>query len=155
MASTAQDLTSIGVGVSQVLPTLVMGLIAPRGTTFLLEQPELHLHPRVQSILADFLLGLTWVGKQCIIETHSEYLINRLRRRVAEDHSNKLMDKINIYFVEREKGKSKFQKVDLNEFGAVINWPKGFFDEGPGEAQLIMTAAMEKRRQAKLDAERR
>lgn len=142
------DLTSIGVGVSQVLPTLVMGLVAPRGTTFLLEQPELHLHPKVQAALADFLLGLTHVGKQCIVETHSEYIINRLRRRVAEDESDSLSDEISIYFVERERGNASFQKVDLNAYGAVLKWPKGFFDEGPGEAQLIMEAAMRKRRRA-------
>lgn len=140
------DLTSIGVGVSQVLPTLVTGLIAPRGTTFLLEQPELHLHPKVQSMLGDFLLGLTQVGKQCIVETHSEYLINRLRRRVAEDESDRLAEQIRIYFVEREQGRAAFQAVDLNAYGAVVKWPKGFFDEGPAEAQLLMDAAMKKRR---------
>lgn len=138
------DLTSIGVGVSQVLPTLVTGLIAPRGTTFLLEQPELHLHPRVQSSLADFFLGLARVGKQCIVETHSEYLVNRLRRRVAEDESNGLAKQIQIYFVEREEGKAHFQRVDLNEYGAIVKWPKGFFDEGPSEADLIIDAAMRK-----------
>lgn len=140
------DLTSIGVGVSQVLPTLVAGLIAPRGTTFLLEQPELHLHPKVQAILADFLLGLSRVGKQCIVETHSEYLVNRLRRRVAEDEADTLDKDVSIYFVEREKGRASFRKVDVNAYGAVIEWPKGFMDEGPDEAQMIMEAAMRKRR---------
>ena len=141
------DLTSIGVGVSQVLPTLVMGLIAPQGTTFLLEQPELHLHPRIQSRLADFLLGLTRVGKQCIVETHSEYLINRLRRRVAEDETDSLSKDIQIYFVEREAGKTQFRNVNMNDYGAILKWPKGFFDEGPREADLIMQAAMKKRRE--------
>lgn len=145
------DLTSIGVGVSQVLPTLVTGLIAPRGTTFLLEQPELHLHPRVQSMLADFLLGLAKVGKQCIVETHSEYLVNRLRRRVAEDVADRVLEDIHIFFVEREQGKSQFRRVDLNPFGAVVKWPRGFFDEGSNEAQLIMDAAMRKHRRDKMN----
>lgn len=146
---TELDLTSVGVGISQVLPLLVGCLLAPRGTTFLLEQPELHLHPKVQSILADFFLGLTKVGKQVIVETHSEYLINRLRRRVAEDESDTLADDIQIYFVEREGGESIFRSVDLNAYGAVVEWPKGFFDEGPNEAQMIMTAAIRKRRKAR------
>ena len=141
------DLTSIGIGVSQILPTLVMGLIAPKGTTFLLEQPELHLHPKVQSILADFLFGLTKVGKQCIVETHSEYLINRIRRRVAEDENDTLVNDVQLYFAERKQGKSQFLSVDLNEYGAVMEWPDGFFDEGPNEAQLIMDAAINKRRE--------
>ena len=151
--SRSLDLTSVGVGVSQVLPTLVMGLIAPPGTTFLLEQPELHLHPKVQAVLADFLLGLTSVGKQCIVETHSEYLVNRLRRRVAEDESNTLSGDISLYFVEREEGRAKFRKVDVNDYGAILEWPKGFFDEGPSEAQRIMDAAMRKRRRAQSEGQ--
>jgi predicted ATPase len=141
------DLTSVGVGVSQILPTLVMGLIAPAGTTFLLEQPELHLHPKVQSIVADFLLGLTKVGKQCIVETHSEYLVTRLRLRVAEDQTNTLSSKASIYFVERFNGKSSFRKLDLNQYGAFFEWPEGFMDQGPNESELIMKAALKKRKQ--------
>lgn len=148
------DLSSIGVGISQVLPSLVMGLVAPPGTTILLEQPELHLHPRIQSRLADFLLGLTRVGKQCIVETHSEYLVNRLRRRVAEDETNKLVDDVQIYFAEREHGVSRFRRVDLSPFGAVIDWPKGFFDDGPREAQKIMEASRRKRQSVKERSQR-
>lgn len=142
------DLTSIGVGVSQILPTLVMGLIAPKGTTFLLEQPELHLHPKVQSIVADFLLGLAKLGKQCIVETHSEYLVSRLRLRVAEDESNLLASQTSIYFVERFNGKSSFRKLDLNQYGALLEWPEGFMDQGPNESELIMKAALKKRKQS-------
>lgn len=142
------DLTSIGVGVSQILPTLVMGLIAPKGTTFLLEQPELHLHPKVQSIVADFLLGLTKLGKQCIVETHSEYLVSRLRLRVAEDETNTLASQTSIYFVERLDGKSSFRKLDLNQYGALLEWPEGFMDQGPNESELIMKAALKKRKQS-------
>lgn len=138
------DLTSIGVGVSQILPTLVTGLIAPRGTTFLMEQPELHLHPRVQSMVADFLIGLTKVGKQCIVETHSEYLVNRIRRRVAEDETSALEKEAQIYFAERKDGKSSFRALNLDEFGALTEWPDGFFDDGPNEAELIMRAALRK-----------
>lgn len=141
------DLTSIGVGVSQILPTLVMGLIAPPGTTFLLEQPELHLHPKVQSLVADFLIGLTKVGKQCIVETHSEYLVSRLRLRVAEDQTNSLSSKASIYFVERFNGKSSFKKLDLNHYGAFFDWPEGFMDQGPIESELIVKAALNKRQQ--------
>ncbi|RMH40451.1 MAG: DUF3696 domain-containing protein, partial [Gammaproteobacteria bacterium] len=119
--------------------------LAPEGTVFLLEQPELHLHPKVQAILADFFLGLTRVGKQVIVETHSEYLINRLRRRVAEDESDTLHQDIQIYFVERENGTSRFRSVDLNEFGVPLDWPKGFFDDGPSESRRIVEAALKKK----------
>ncbi|MGA7496242.1 MAG: AAA family ATPase [Isosphaeraceae bacterium] len=77
------DLTNVGVGVSQVLPILVMALISEPEAVLLFEQPELHLHPKVQSLLADFFLAIVKTGRQCIVETHSEYLINRLRLRVG------------------------------------------------------------------------
>ncbi len=77
------DLTNVGVGVSQVLPIVVMSLISDPGSTLLFEQPELHLHPKVQSFLADFFLAVTRTGRQCLVETHSEYLINRLRLRAS------------------------------------------------------------------------
>lgn len=145
------DLTNVGIGVSQVLPSVVMGLLAPSGSTLLMEQPELHLHPKVQSILGDFLTGLAHSGRQCVVETHSEYLINRLRRRIAEAPGTTVQRLIQIYFVERVGGRSVFRAVEPNEYGAIPDWPKGFFDQGPDEAQLIIQAAT-KKRQAKLES---
>jgi hypothetical protein len=145
------DLTNVGVGISQVLPSIVMGLLAPPGSTLLLEQPELHLHPKVQSILGDFLVGLARNGRQCIVETHSEYLVNRLRRRIAEAPGDTVQRLIQMYFVERIGGRSVFRSVEPNEYGAIPDWPKGFFDQGPDEAQLIIQAAT-KKRQTKLES---
>jgi predicted ATPase len=119
------DLTNVGVGVSQVLPILVMSLISEPGSILLFEQPELHLHPRVQSLLADFFLSLSKTGRQCIVETHSEYLINRLRLRVCESGwESKLKDQIGIYFVEIDRGISRFTPVQINDYGAIPDWPK-------------------------------
>ncbi len=145
------DLTNVGVGVSQVLPSVVMGLLAPKGSTLLMEQPELHLHPRVQSVLGDFLIGLAQNGRQCIVESHSEYLVNRLRRRIAEAPGDTVQRLIQMYFVERTAAASEFRSVESNEYGAIPSWPRGFFDQGPDEAQHIIQAAT-KKRQAKLDA---
>lgn len=140
------DLTSVGVGVSQVLPILVMALLAPEGAILIFEQPEVHLHPKVQSILGDFFLGIIACGKQCIVETHSEHLINRLRRRIVEVEDTTLLDLIGIYFVEREGSVSRFHRVEPNEYGAILEWPEGFFDEAENESSAIMRAAMAKRR---------
>jgi len=140
------DLTNVGVGVSQVLPIVVMSLMAEPGSVLLFEQPELHLHPRVQSRLGDFFLAMSRTGRQCVVETHSEYLINRLRLRVAESRPRKaLHDDMIIYFVERDETASRFLKVEMNEYGAIPDWPRGFFDQGPDEAERIVRAAREKR----------
>lgn len=142
-----QDLTHVGVGVSQVLPILVMSLLADQDTTLIFEQPELHLHPKVQTRLADFFLSIVLTGKQCLIETHSEYLINRLRyRAAAEGDGNRVTDNLKVYFVEKTGGSSNFREVKVNEYGAILDWPEGFFDQSQFEAESILRAAAAKKK---------
>jgi predicted ATPase len=139
------DLTHVGVGVSQVLPILVMCLVAGPDTTLVFEQPELHLHPKVQTRLADFFISMALIGKQCVLETHSEYLINRLRLRAATAASDQISKLVTVYFVEKESGHSIYRQVGINQYGAVPNWPKGFFDESQRESEQILLAAMRKK----------
>jgi predicted ATPase len=140
------NLVHVGVGVSQVLPILVMSLLSESGSVLLFEQPELHLHPRVQTLLGDFLLSLVASGRQCIVETHSEYMVNRLRYRAAADEADSVHQAIALYFVEKSGPRSTYRLVDMNEYGAIGDWPAGFFDQSPAESERILRAAMEKRR---------
>jgi predicted ATPase len=150
------DLTSVGVGVSQVLPIIVMALLAPEHSILIFEQPEVHLHPKIQSILGDFFLGIATVcNKQCLVETHSEHLINRMRRRIAESEHTHLLNQLQIYFVEREQAISRFTPVEPNEYGAILKWPQGFFDESEEESAKIMDAGLKKRQQVKERSRRR
>jgi predicted ATPase len=142
----SHDLTQVGVGLSQVLPIVVLCLIAREGATLLLEQPELHLHPRTQALLGDFLLSVAQCGKQCIVETHSDHLLNRFRRRVAESPGSSVADLLSVYFIEHYDGQSHFRGVEINRFGAIREWPRGFFDQGQFEAQEILRAAASKRK---------
>ena len=142
--SVAHDLTHVGVGVSQVLPIVVMCLLAGRDTTLILEQPELHLNPKVQTRLADFFLSMAMLQKQCLIETHSEYLVNRLRRRAALAEGKSVSDLIKLYFVEKADGLTTYRDVRLNEFGTMLDWPKGFFDQSQQEIEEILLAASRK-----------
>ncbi|MFA7341149.1 MAG: DUF3696 domain-containing protein [Candidatus Obscuribacterales bacterium] len=148
-SDTFHDLTHVGVGVSQVLPILVLSLLADQGSVLIFEQPELHLHPRIQSRLADFFVSMMLLGKQCIIETHSEYLLTRLRLRAAKQRHYNLPDKTAIYFVEKISGKSFYRPISMNEFGTLSHWPKGFFDEIEENSAAIMQANMERRREKK------
>lgn len=141
-----QDLTHVGVGVSQILPILVMCFLAGKGDSIILEQPELHLHPKVQTRLADFFVSINALGKQCIIETHSEYLINRLRYLVAKTEDDKIANDTMIYFVEKEEGHSVYRSITINKYGVIDDWPKGFFDESEGIANMTLKAGMEKRK---------
>ena len=140
------DLTHVGVGVSQVLPILVLSLLARPDSTLIFEQPELHLHPRVQTRLADFFIAMSMLGKQCIVETHSEYLINRLRYLSAIGKGKDISDRVILYFVEKNGTHSCYRPIRINEFGVIPDWPKGFFDENEENAAALLRAAMEKRK---------
>ena len=141
------DLTHVGVGVSQVLPILVMCLLADSDSTLVFEQPELHLHPKVQTLLGDFFLSMALSHKQCIVETHSEYFIDRLRFRIAAAPPEKgLNSQTKIYFVEKQEQGSSFREVEINEYGAISEWPEGFFDQSQQQAEEILRAAAKKRK---------
>jgi predicted ATPase len=142
--SVSHDLTHVGVGVSQVLPIVVMCLLATPDTTIILEQPELHLNPKVQTRLADFFLSMAMLRKQCLIETHSEYLINRLRLRSALAEGTSVSELLKLYFVEKTGGLTTYRDVRINEYGTIRDWPKGFFDQNQREIEAIILAASEK-----------
>ncbi len=139
------DLTQVGVGVSQVLPILVSCLLAEPDSTLIFEQPELHLHPKVQSRLADFFLSITQIGKQCLVETHSEHIINRIRLRIAEgSEGSPWHDAAKVYFVENKNDSSTFREIKIDECGSILVWPEGFFDERQQETERILRAASQK-----------
>lgn len=144
--SESRDLTSVGVGVSQLLPVIVLCLLAQPGELVLLEQPELHLHPAPQQVLGDFLLGVAESGRQLLVETHSEYLVNRLRLRIAQDEFDETGDLVQIWYARRDEGNTEFGSLQANRFGSFEEWPEGFFDQAPREAEEILRAAAEKRR---------
>lgn len=140
------DLTSVGVGVSQAFPVLLLCLLARRGMVVLLEQPELHLHPAMQLKMADFLLACARSGRQIIVETHSEHLINRLRRHVAEDESGINESTIRLLFAEQEDGETKYRHSDINGLGGLeADWPKGFLDVGSDEAGQLLRLNLQRR----------
>lgn len=126
-------ITDLGFGVSQVVPVLVLCYYAPEGSTLILEQPEIHLHPSVQAGLADvFLDAIKERGLQLIVESHSEHFLRRLQRRVAEGKVNS--KDIAIYFCELdEEGVSQISKLEMNPFGEIANWPKDFFGDMTGD----------------------
>lgn len=145
----SRDLTNVGVGVSQLLPVIVMCLLAQPGELVLLEQPELHLHPAPQQVLGDFLLGIIDTGRQVIVETHSEYLINRLRLRMAEDDYETVTEAIQLLYAKRTNGETRFEAMRANRFGTFEEWPEGFFDQAPRESEAILRAAAQKRRSSR------
>lgn len=136
-------ITDVGFGVSQILPVLVLCFYAPPGSTLVLEQPEIHLHPSVQAGLADvFINAIEKRGVQIILESHSEHLLRRLQRRVAEEKI--AADDINLYFVDIERSRSTLRELDLDPFGNIRNWPRNFFGDEMGDLAAMTEKAMQR-----------
>lgn len=140
-------LTDVGFGVSQVLPVLVLLAYAPEGSTVLLEQPEIHLHPAVQTGLADVVIEAAKVRNlQIVVESHSEHFLMRLQRRLAEKEIEKRGVVLEpqdclLYFCETTGGASKIQRLTLDLFGNITNWPEDFFGNTFEEAAAMNRAA--------------
>lgn len=132
-------LIDVGFGLSQVLPVLVLLAYVPEDTTVLLEQPEMHLHPAAQAGLADILIEVAKVRNlQVLVESHSEHLLARLQRRVAEEVIND--SDVALYFCRHDGHKSEITSLELSEFGEIQNWPENFFGDAMGEAVAMIEA---------------
>jgi predicted ATPase len=139
-------LTDVGFGVSQILPVLVLLFYVPEGSTVILEQPEIHLHPAVQAGLADVFIDAIKRRKvQIILESHSEHLLQRLQRRIAEEVISQ--EEIKLYFTSIEEGRSKLTTLELDEYGNIGNWPKGFFGDAFAESAAKTKAEMKRKLQ--------
>ena len=140
-SSVSTALTDVGFGVSQVLPALVLLYYVPEGSTVLMEQPEIHLHPAVQSGLADVMLNVAQARNlQIMVESHSEHLLRRLQRRVAEEEASS--EDVKLYFVETKRGVAWASDLALNNWGEIENWPESFFGDEMGEISAIAEASL-------------
>jgi predicted ATPase len=142
------SIVEVGFGVSQILPIIAVSLLSPVNSILIFEQPEIHLHPRAQAGLGELFLCLARTGRRVLLETHGDHLINRLRRRVAEDKSGELENWVNILFVHTPESKGQgaiVQTGRIDRYGQIENWPPGFLAESAQDARAIMLAASTKR----------
>ena len=137
-------LTDVGFGVSQVLPVVTLLQYVPEGSTVILEQPEIHLHPLAQAGLADVIIqAATHRRVQVILESHSEHLLLRLQRRIAEEAIN--ANDVKLYFCDAPKGVSKLTPLDVDLYGNIRNWPDKFMGDAfneTAEAELARLRRM-------------
>ncbi|MCW2984205.1 MAG: hypothetical protein JWR63_1775 [Conexibacter sp.] len=122
----------VGFGVSQVLP-LVVQLLAAQDQVVCIEQPEIHLHPRLQAEFAELLIESTLAegrANQVIVETHSEHLVLRLQRRIREGSLDP--DDVSVLYVDLNEveQEASIRRLRFDRHGRFIDrWPGGFFDE--------------------------
>lgn len=137
-------ITDVGFGVSQILPVLTLCYYAPSGAVLIFEQPEIHLHPSVQAGLADVFIHAARVRNvQIIVESHSEHLLRRLQRRIAEAEITP--DEMALYFSQSAEGRSQITPLELDEFGSIRNWPRDFFGDELGEMAATQQAILKRK----------
>jgi predicted ATPase len=140
------DIIDVGFGISQILPVIVQGFLSLDDSLTMIEQPEIHLHPKMQAELADLFIDIVNGAtiqkggifskkqkespqKYLLIETHSEYLLHRLRRRMSEGKISS--QDVAIYFIAppRDKNSSaKIQEKDVSPDGS-FDWPQDFYED--------------------------
>lgn len=134
------NLFAMGCGISQLVPVVVQTILTPKNGCLLVEQPEVHLHPKAQADLADlFVEKAKRKHGQYIVETHSEHFLLRIRRRVAE---GKLKPKdVRVLFCNTSAKGTTVRAADIATDGQLTRWPKDFFAEGYREAVAMAEAA--------------
>lgn len=136
-------LTDVGFGISQVLPVITLLQYVPEGSTVILEQPEIHLHPLAQAGLADVIIqAALHRNVQVILESHSEHLLLRLQRRIAEETLQ--AKDINLYFCDAPDGTSKITQLEVDLLGKIKNWPDKFMGDAFNEAATAEIARLKR-----------
>lgn len=122
------DITDVGFGISQILPVIIQGFLSSNNSTTIIEQPEIHLHPKMQADLADLFIDIVHnsSGKKLIIETHSEYLLKRLRRRISEGKISPNDVSICLFSPQTKSEGAKIENLEIKEKG-FFDWPVDFY----------------------------
>uniref|UniRef100_B8HK88 DUF3696 domain-containing protein n=1 Tax=Cyanothece sp. (strain PCC 7425 / ATCC 29141) TaxID=395961 RepID=B8HK88_CYAP4 len=143
------SIKEVGFGISQILPVLVLCYYAPRGSTIIFEQPEIHLHPSVQAGLADvFIDAIKTRDVQIIVESHSEHLLRRLQLGIAEQKQGMTDEDTALYFCRMGKdGASILETLQLDTYGNINNWPDDFFGDILGDLVKMTEAEMQRQMQ--------
>jgi hypothetical protein len=124
------NLSDIGYGVSQVLPVIVESILRREAAVLLIQQPEVHLHPRAQAALGTFFTQVADGNRTFVIETHSDYLVDRVRQEVAKGTIKS--EDVQILFFDKPDLETKIHQLTIDENGNVENAPdeyRSFFME--------------------------
>lgn len=121
------DITDVGFGISQVLPIIIQGFLSSSNSITIIEQPEIHLHPRIQADLGDLFIDIVKdQNKKLVIETHSEYLLKRIRRRISEGAISPNDVSICLFHAKTEERDAWVELLEIGEKGD-FKWPEEYY----------------------------
>jgi len=132
--------TNVGFGITYTLPIIVAVLSATVDTLILLENPESHLHPKGQSKIGELIALAANSGVQIIVETHSDHILNGIRKVVRNHQAN--ADKVQIYYFQKYLRKreviTEITSAKLYPDGGIDKWPDGFFDQAEKDLMELL-----------------
>ncbi|MGB0930887.1 MAG: AAA family ATPase, partial [Chitinophagales bacterium] len=118
LADGTYRISNVGYGVSQVLPLIVQILADQEDGWFMIQQPEVHLHPKAQSALGEFLFAAFEKGKKIFVETHSDFIIDGFRRKLGESpEAASLAEQAQVVFFEKEGEGNQLNCIDIEADG--------------------------------------
>ena len=135
--------TSVGFGITYVLPVLIAALSAKPGSILIVENPEAHLHPQGQVRMGELLARAAAAGVQVIVETHSDHVLNGIRLAVHGGVIEPERVAIHFFFRLQEAGRtrSRFESPAIDKDGRLDRWPDGFFDEWDKSLERLLVPA--------------
>lgn len=137
------DLCQTGFGLSQLLPIVTQGFLTPKGGTLIVEDPDVHMHPRVQAVVVNFFADLIAHGRKVVIETHSDHIVTRMRLLMVQNGILK-NDDVNVCFATNEYGHSEYRSCALTEEGMFTEpLPKGFMDSQEQDFREIIRTQLQ------------
>jgi len=128
--------TNVGYGYSYVLPILVAGLVAKQGSVLIVENPESHLHPQAQSVVAKFLACTALSGVQVFVESHSEHILNAFRVLVKQRVLDG--DSLSVKFFDRAYNEKYYKEITVGKDGDLSEWPDYFFDQEERDLNILL-----------------
>lgn len=138
----AASLADVGFGISQFLPIMVADNQMSDSSTLIVSQPEIHLHPSIQSKFGEYLTNqVNSTEKSYIIETHSEYLLNRIRLAIVKGELKE--EDVKVYYLENNTTDVEIHQLELTKTGKINNAPANFFETYMVDSMEIMLNAME------------
>ena len=121
--------TNVGFGITYALPILVSGLLVPEDGMLIVENPEAHLHAKAQSNMGYFLARMAAAGVRVVVETHSEHIVNGIRRMATEKESPLKADDLSIYFFKKQEDGQNIIEITMDNKGNLSDYPVDFFDQ--------------------------
>ncbi len=121
-----RNLIDVGYGISQILPVIYELFRKNSPPIFLFQQPEVHLHPSAQAALGSLFCDIASEGRQVIVETHSDYILDRILLDIRDNRNGLIADNVSILYFENEGGQSLIHPIRIDDEGKVLATPAGY-----------------------------